>query len=196
MNEKGWSERNVGALIGSEPADLFVDTPLAMRNGGTGSANGVDMFDAMMRTDYCAFLGDDVLTKVDRASMAASLECRDPVLDHRIAEFAFSLPLEYLYSNREQKRLLKHVLRRWVSESILKARKRGFVIPLYEWMRGPWRPLVQEYLSKERVRAVGILNDEVVSSEVTRFYRYEGVGAEKLQLMLNFQMWAERWYCQ
>ena len=196
MNEKGWPEREVGALLDTGRLDIFADTVLANRLVGAEPASDAEMIDSMMRADYQTFLRDDVLTKVDRASMAVSLECRDPFLDHRIAEFAFSLPLEYLYANGEQKRILKHVLRRWVSEPVLSAPKRGFVIPLYEWMRGPWRPLVQEYLSKERVRAVGVLDDAVVTSEVDRFYRYEGVGAEKLQLMLNFQMWAERWYCR
>ncbi len=147
-----------------------------------------------MRADYQSFLRDDILTKVDRASMAASLECRDPFLDHRIAEFAFSLPMEYMYKNGEHKHILKHILRRWISEPILQAPKRGFVLPLYEWIKGPFKPLVMDYLSKERVLSVGALDDKIVSAEVERFYRYNGVGAEKLLLLLNFQMWAERWY--
>jgi asparagine synthase (glutamine-hydrolysing) len=150
--------------------------------------------DKMMRADYQSFLRDDILTKVDRASMAASLECRDPFLDHRIAEFAFSLPMEYMYKNGEHKHILKHILRRWISEPILQAPKRGFVLPLYEWIKGPFKPLVMDYLSKERVLSVGALDDKIVSAEVERFYRYNGVGAEKLLLLLNFQMWAERWY--
>lgn len=195
MNEKGWSERKVGELLRSNLSDLFADSVLASRLIGTNSADSAQMMDAMMRADYQSFLRDDILTKVDRASMAVSLECRDPFLDHRLAEFAFSLPVEYQYSNGEHKRILKHILRRWISEPVLASPKRGFVVPLYEWMRGPWRPLVQEYLSRERVRAVGVLDDTVVASEVDRFYRYQGIGAEKLLLLLNFQMWAERWYC-
>jgi len=195
MNEKGWSERKVGGLLGAELQDLFADSVFAMRLVGNDTADCAQLMDAMMRVDYQSFLRDDILTKVDRASMAVSLECRDPFLDHRLAEFAFSLPVEYLYSNGEHKRILKHVLRRWISEPVLTARKRGFVVPLYEWMRGPWRPLVNEYLSRERIHAIGVLDDTVVASEVDRFYRYEGIGAEKLLLLLNFQMWAERWYC-
>ena len=76
----------------------------------------------------------------------------------------------------------------------MKAPKRGFSIPLYEWMKGPWKPIVKEYLSKERICAVGVLDDKIVTNEVDKFYHYNGVGAEKLQLLLNFQMWAERWY--
>jgi asparagine synthase (glutamine-hydrolysing) len=195
MNEKGWSERKVGALLGEDLSGFFADSVFASRLVGADSADSAQMMDAMMRSDYQSFLRDDILTKVDRASMAVSLECRDPFLDHRFAEFAYSLPMEYVYSNGEHKRILKHILRRWISEPILKIPKRGFVVPLYEWMRSPWKPLVREYLSRERIRTVGVLDENVVASQVDRFYRYEGVGAEKLLLLLNFQMWAERWYC-
>ncbi len=195
MNEKGWSERKVGALLGEDLSGLFADSVFASRLVGAGPADSAQMMDAMMRSDYQSFLRDDILTKVDRASMAVSLECRDPFLDHRFAEFAYSLPMEYVYSNGEHKRILKHILRRWISEPVLKIPKRGFVVPLYEWMHGPWKPLVREYLSRERIRTVGVLDENVVASQVDRFYRYEGIGAEKLLLLLNFQMWAERWYC-
>jgi asparagine synthase (glutamine-hydrolysing) len=194
MNEKGWTVRDLGTLLGEGLGDVVSDTVLAHRALGIEGEDESALMDQMMRADFHAFLRDDILTKVDRASMAVSLECREPFLDHRLAEFAFSLPMEFHYANGEHKRLLKHVLRQWISEPILAARKRGFVIPLYEWMRGPWRPLVREYLSPERVRAVGVLDERVVASEVDRFYRYEGRGAERLQLLLNFQMWAERWY--
>ena len=177
-----------------EMSGLFANTVLSSRLIGNDNASFAQMMDAMMRADYQSFLCDDILTKVDRASMAVSLECRDPFLDHRLAEFAYSLPIDYIYSNGEHKHIMKHILRRWISEPILKAPKRGFVVPLYGWMRGPWKPLVQDYLSRDSIRAVGVLDENIVASEVERFYRYKGIGAEKLQLLLNFQMWAERWY--
>jgi asparagine synthase (glutamine-hydrolysing) len=148
----------------------------------------------MMRVDYEAFLRDDILTKVDRASMSVSLECRDPMLDHRIAELSFSLPIEFLSHNRVDKRVLKHILRRWLSSDIIDSPKKGFMIPLYHWLRGVWKPIVQEYLSPERVKAVGFLDAKKVTSEVDAFYKYRGCRAEKIWMMLNFQMWAEKWY--
>jgi len=193
MNEKGWTEKKVSALIGENIDDLLSDVVLASRYTGSDKVDAFSLIDDMMRADYQSFLRDDILTKVDRASMAVSLECRDPFLDHRIAEFAYSLPLEFVYKNGEHKHLLKDILRRWISESVLNLPKKGFSIPLYEWMRGPWKALVDEYLSKESIRKVGVLDECIVSSEVERFYRYRGIGAEKLQLLLNFQMWAERW---
>jgi asparagine synthase (glutamine-hydrolysing) len=194
MNEKGWPAARAAAVVGATVDDVFGGTIFARQLVGLTGGGDSAIVDHMMRTDFQTFMRDDVLAKVDRASMAVSLEVRDPFVDHRIAEFAFSLPLEYHYANGQHKRLLKHVLREWVDDRVLSAPKRGFVIPLYEWMRGPWRPLVDEYLTPERVRAVGILDEAIVAAEVDRFYRYRGVGAERLQLLLNFQMWAERWY--
>ena len=194
MNEKGWTTKRVRQLFPEMVFDIFADTILANRLLGYSIDKSADMFDVMMRSDYQSFLRDDILTKVDRASMAVSLECRDPFLDHRLAEFAYSLPIEYVYDNGEHKHILKHILRKWISEDVLALPKRGFSIPLYEWMKGPWKPLVQQYLSRESIRKIGVLDDDIVSKEVQQFYRYNGIGAERLQFLLNFQMWAERWY--
>jgi asparagine synthase (glutamine-hydrolysing) len=191
MYEKAWSRDSVQQIIPSSGDDIFKNTPFSQSfNEGTSD----EIIDQMMKTDYKVFLGDDILTKVDRASMAVSLECRDPLLDHRIAELAFSLPLEYLYHNGEHKRILKYILRKWISDDIVSSPKRGFMIPLYSWLRGAWKPSVMEYLSKERVKTLGILDHEKVENEVKMFYKYKGYRSEKIWMMLNFQMWAEKWY--
>jgi asparagine synthase (glutamine-hydrolysing) len=190
MNEKGWTVGSVGMLLNSDPGDIIAGTVFerSPRDNEMGY-----LVDHMMRTDLAAFLGEDILTKVDRASMAVSLECRDPFLDHRLVEFAFSLPLHYLYQNGAHKRILKHTIQPWITPSVLNSPKRGFSIPLYDWMRGPWKSLVNDYLSPDKIRRVGVLNEYVVKQELDDFYRYRGGRAEKIMLMLNFQMWAERW---
>ena len=190
MNEKGWTVGSVGKLLNSDPGDMIAGTVFERSPQGNGMGYFVDH---MMRTDFAAFLGDDILTKVDRASMAVSLECRDPFLDHRLVEFAFSLPLNYHYQNGVQKRILKHAIHPWITSSVLSSPKRGFSIPLYDWIRGPWKTLVNDYLSPDKIRRVGVLNEYVVKQELDNFYRYQGGRAEKIMLMLNFQMWAERW---
>jgi len=190
MNEKGWTVGSVGGLLNLDPGDITSGTVLD--RSPRGNEKGY-LVDHMMRTDLAAFLGEDILTKVDRASMAVSLECRDPFLDHRLLEFAYSLPLHYLYQNGVQKRILKHTIEPWITPSVLKSPKRGFSIPLYDWMRGPWKSLVDDYLSPDKIRRVGVLNEHVVKQELDNFYRYRGGRAEKIMLMLNFQMWAERW---
>jgi len=190
MNEKGWSLSNVGKLINSDSQNIYSDT--AINENPRGESDD-DLIDHLMRTDLAAFLGEDILTKVDRASMAASLECRDPFLDHRLVEFAFSLPIEYLYKDGSHKRILKQIIQPWISKSVLESPKRGFSIPLYEWLRGPWKPLVYEYLAPEKIIHMGVLEPSEVKKELDSFYKYNGGRAEKIMLMLNFQMWAERW---
>ena len=190
MNEKGWSAQSVNNLINTTNNNYLTGTVL---NRELTHNTNDDVLDNLMRTDLSAFLCDDVLTKVDRASMSVSLECRDPFLDHRLVEFAYSLPMEYLYSNGIHKRILKDSMGKWISPEIRNAPKRGFSIPLYTWMKGPWKKMVQEYLSPENIRKYGILNEKTVNDEVHRFYKYNGGRAEKIMLMLNFQMWAERW---
>lgn len=191
MNQKAWSEREVVSLVHAAITDVY--------DGSVFSSSALkelrgELLDAFMRLDYNSFLRDDILTKVDRASMAVSLECRDPFLDHRIAELAYSLPLDYLYGGSEHKRILKHLLKKWLSGHLISSPKRGFMIPLYYWLKGPWKPVVMEYLSPGEVKHVGILNEEMVEEEVENFYRYKGCRAERLWTLLNFQMWACRWY--
>ena len=192
MYEKAWPMESVSEILPSAmDSDIFKNTVLSDIYFEDVS---VEIMDLMMRTDYKMFLRDDILTKVDRASMAVSLECRDPMLDHRIAEFAYSLPLDFLYNNGEHKRILKYILRKWVSEDIVSSPKKGFMIPLYYWLKGAWKPIVLDYLSKDRIKATGVLNAKSVEKEVKNFYRYDGCRAEKIWMMLNFQMWAEKWY--
>jgi asparagine synthase (glutamine-hydrolysing) len=189
MYEKAWSISNISELLPVAPGALFAETGF----GDFTREGREEICDAMMRQDYQIFLGDDILVKVDRASMYTSLECRDPFLDHHIAEFAFSLPVKFLFDG-EHKKILKSILRRYLSEGIVSSPKRGFSIPLYYWLKGIWKPTVMEYLAPERVKAVGVLDPGKVGREVALFYQYNGCRAEKIWMMLNFQMWAERWY--
>ncbi len=190
MNEKGWDKNTVTELIDYTDSELDCELIAATPSYGVG---GDELIDKMMRTDLNHFLGEDVLTKVDRASMWNSLECREPMLDHRLVEFAFSLPLNYIYKDGVHKLILKQILKPIVGPNILNSPKRGFSIPLYSWLRGPWKSLVHDFLSPTNVRKIGILNERVVCRELEMFYKFNGGRAEKIMLMLNFHMWAERW---
>jgi len=190
MNEFAFQSDEIAALLPGAGADPLLGTSLSAEMY-EGYRQG--LLDAMMRTDYTTYLPDDILFKVDRASMAASLECRDPLLDHRIAEFAFRLPVEFLYHSGEHKRLLKALARRWISADVLNSPKRGFVIPLYYWLRGAWKPMVLDTLTPNRLREVGILDPAAVGKEIDSFYAYAGGRAERIWMLLNIQLWAERW---
>lgn len=147
----------------------------------------------LMAHDAAWWMPDDILIKVDRASMHVGLECRDPLIDHRIAEFAASLPLDYLRQGGEQKRILRRVLSDLGGADLASQPKKGFEIPLAAWLSGSWRPHVEEHLSRERLTAVGLLDPTAARAVVERFQAGSGESAQRVWLLLSLQMWAARW---
>ena len=156
-----------------------------------------DFADQMVRSDLRHYLPDDILVKVDRTSMAAGLEGREPLLDHRLVEFALRLPLEMHRGALGTKHLLRKVLYRHVPRSLIERPKQGFAIPLAKWMRGDLAHLIDEYLSPARVRDGGLFDPKTVSGTISNFRDggpdNDRLDVQKLWHLIAFEMWRERW---
>ena len=147
----------------------------------------------MMAIDYQTYLLDDILQKVDRATMSVSLEGREPFLDHRIIEYAAQLPDEYKYHEGVKKRILRDITYQYVPETLLDRPKMGFAIPIASWLMNELKPMVDEFLNEESFASHGLINWKEVEKIKAQFYRGKKEYDTKIWYLLMLQMWYERW---
>ncbi|TAN42025.1 MAG: asparagine synthase (glutamine-hydrolyzing) [Nitrospirae bacterium] len=153
----------------------------------------LDLMAKMMLLDIKSYMPDDILVKVDRATMGVALEGREPLLDNRIIEYASRMPVEFKYRAGSSKHILRKILYKYVPQKLIDRPKQGFGIPVYDWLKKELTPLFREYLSYDRVRQERILNPEFVKNMLGAYLDNKGVSAHKLWFLLMFQMWRERW---
>jgi asparagine synthase (glutamine-hydrolysing) len=155
--------------------------------------NFPDLLRRMQFLDLVTYLPDDILTKVDRASMAVALEARVPLLDHRVVEFAWRLPEDAKIRGGKTKWLLRQVLYRHVPEHLVERPKMGFGIPLGEWLSGPLKDWVDHLLDERRLREAGLVDPVVVR----RYWDEHRAGTRNWQFLLwdvlMLEAWRERW---
>jgi len=177
--------------------------PVAAVKGATGAGSFYDLADplhgagspadAMMLADFNTYLPDDLLCKVDRTSMAVSLEARAPLLDWRVAEFAWSLPLGMKQRDGVSKYLLKQVLGRYVPQDMVHRPKRGFGAPVSAWLKGDLRGWADALLDPSRLAAEGVFNVEAVVPLWQQFQQGERKWHTHLWNVLMFQAWQAHW---
>lgn len=146
-----------------------------------------------MALDYRDYLHNDILTKVDRATMSVSLEGREPLLDHRLVEYVSSLPYEYKYDGVTGKRILRDIVHRYLPREMMDRPKAGFSLPISGWLRGDLSFLLDEYLGESTLQASGLLNAPFLTKQV-RLFREERLHYTPfIWKLLMFQMWYKRW---
>ena len=153
--------------------------------------NNNDLVTRMQSVDTRLYLAEDILTKVDRASMAVSLEVRAPFLDPRVAEFAASLPGNYKLRGMKTKYILKKAVRDLLPGFVTRRGKKGFGVPVAEWLKFKLRPLARDLLSPERVRRAGVFNPEYVARLQDEHERGVANHRKLLWTLLMFELWHE-----
>ncbi len=148
-----------------------------------------DIYSTMMYVDASTYLPDDILVKVDRATMAVGLEARVPLLDHRVLEFAWQLPLHMKVRGRTGKWLLRQVLSKYLPDSPPARPKMGFGVPVGEWVRAPLRDWAESLLSEDRLRREGFLDPKLAREEWLRHLAGNSAGSDSVWHMLAFQAW-------
>ena len=206
--QPGYKLHKLAELLGSEdlpslyygttsqwldPVSVVVgaDEPPTALSYRDGWPNLTDFEHQMMYLDTVTYLADDILTKVDRASMAVGLEARVPLLDHRLIEFAWTLPLSSKIRERQGKWALRQVLYRRVPRDLVERPKSGFGIPLGTWLRGPLRNWAESLLDSSRLRQEGYFISEPIQQKWREHLSGQREREAQLWNILMFQAWLE-----
>ncbi len=178
-----WTEPISVVLGATEPASVLT--------GAVPNLQGLNDVQRMMALDMLSYLPDDILVKVDRAAMGVSLETRVPFLDHRLVEFAWSLPLKYKLRNGVTKWPLRQVLYRYVPRELIERPKMGFGVPIDQWLKGPLRDWAETLLSEARLRQEGFFDPTPIRKKWVEHLSGQRNWQYHLWDVLMFQAWLE-----
>jgi asparagine synthase (glutamine-hydrolysing) len=147
----------------------------------------------MLYLDFRLYLEDNLLVKIDRASMACSLELRTPYLDQRLVEFASGLPAALKVRRFQLKYLFKKAVEKWVPHTIVHRQKQGFSVPIARWMRRGLRPLLDETLGADKLKRDDLFNVAFVRRLLEEHWAVRADHRKTLWTLLCFQLWYDRW---
>ena len=178
-----WKRPSHLVLRSAEPTTVLTDKSRWL--------DGADFLQRMMFIDLLTYLPDDILVKVDRASMGVSLETRLPFLDHRIIEFVWKLPMGFRVNEGQTKRLLRKILYKYVPRELIERPKSGFSVPLADWLRGPLRDWAEALLDQRRLDEEGFLNSTLIHRTWREHLSNHLDWSHHLWYVLMFQAWLQ-----
>jgi asparagine synthase (glutamine-hydrolysing) len=170
-----------------------VEAPFSFHNHNSKLGAQVSQLDKMLAIDYKTYLVDDILVKVDRATMSVSLEGREPLLDHRLVEFAAQLPSTLKIKDGVKKFALKEIVHQYIPAAIMNRPKKGFTVPVFNWLRTDLRFYADEYLNHEALKEHGLFNLSEVDSIKNNFFKGDTTYDSLFWYLLMFQMWYKKW---
>jgi asparagine synthase (glutamine-hydrolysing) len=183
-----FTSKDIAALFNQPVSEL----PTAHISRELDDAAG-DALAYMMAVDYQTYMVDDILQKVDRATMSVSLEGREPFLDQHIIEWAAQLPSSYKYYEGQKKYILKQIVHRYIPKEIMERPKMGFGIPIDAWLQNELKEMVKDNLSDVHLRKHNLFNEQAVSKLLKDFFAGRKESHLKVWYLLMFQMWFNHW---
>jgi asparagine synthase (glutamine-hydrolysing) len=175
-----------------DPENWLREAPKVSQNGSSNHWQRIPgLLQRMMYWDFVQYLPDEILAKVDRASMSVSLETRIPLLDHRIIEFAWSLPNHFRQRLGQGKWLLRQVLYQYVPRKLVQRPKQGFAAPIEEWLRTTLRPWAEELLSRTTLQQDGFFQESLVRKKWSEHLSGQRNWGRPLWNVLLFQAWMQ-----
>lgn len=183
---KYFTDKECSMFLKDYGVDRVTNFDLSFKNGETD-------LDKMLAIDYKTYLVDDILVKIDRASMSCGLEGREPLLDYRIIEFVAQLPDSFKYNGNNRKSLLKQVAHRYLPKDMMDRPKKGFSVPLTDWFKDELREYFMVYLDPDRIEKEGFFEAEEVVKLRDSYLMGNKENVQKLWFLLMFGMWYERW---
>lgn len=156
-------------------------------------SNTNDEINQMLAIDYKTYMVDDILTKVDRATMSVSLEGREPLLDYRLIEFVSQLPSNLKYKDGDKKWLLKQITHKYLPKEMMDRPKQGFGVPLTEWFRDELKEYFMIYLDEKRIEKEGLFDSKEIIRLRDSYLLGNKENVQKLWFLLMFEMWYEKW---
>jgi asparagine synthase (glutamine-hydrolysing) len=153
-----------------------------------------DRMTKLQYLDLRLYLQESILVKVDRASMACSLEVRAPFLDHELVEFMMGLPSRYKLRGWTSKYILKKAMENWLPDEVIHRPKKGFGVPIAKWVKGPLKELFRELLSADRIKREGFLNPQQVTNLLQNHLLNRRDNRKQLWTLLVWELWVNRYH--